>query len=243
MPIVELIGDIGSSLTLLGELVNIKVDEDHIKAAQRAFQEVQATISEGKNIDKFPIQPLRLIHELQKQMTKDTHVALDVGSNYIWTNRYCITDYARQVLVSNGQQTLGVSIPWAIALSLLYPHQRILSISGDGGFLFSSMELETAVRMGVKFVHVIWDSHSYDMVAFQEMAHYGESAGVELGKYDIVNMAESFGCKGYHVKSANELPHVLEEAFTAEVPVLIHVPVDYSMNVRLMEDIHQSFIN
>lgn len=243
IPIAELIGDIASSLTLLGDLVNIKVDEDYIKAAQSAFQEVQATIAEGKNIDKFPIQPLRLIHELQKQMTQDTHVALDVGSNYIWTNRYCITHHARQVLVSNGQQTLGVSVPWAIALSLLYPHQRVLSISGDGGFLFSSMELETAVRMGAKFVHVIWDSHSYDMVAFQEMAHYGECAGVELGHYDVVKMAESFGCKGYRIQSAHELPHVLEEAFKAEVPVLIHVPVDYSMNVRLMEDIHQSFIN
>ena len=105
------------------------------------------------------------------------------------------------------------------------------------------MELETAVRIGAKFVHVIWDSHSYDMVAFQEIAHYGESAGIKLGSYDVVKMAESFGCKGYSIKSANELPHVFEEAFKAEIPVLIHVPVDYSLNTRLMEDVLQSFIN
>ncbi|NCT56391.1 MAG: acetolactate synthase AlsS [Legionella sp.] len=246
IPTAELIGDIGHSLTLLSDAVSINmidIDSDYIAAAQQAFQEVQSTIAEGKAMDNFPVQPLRLVYELQKQMTDATHVALDVGSNYIWTNRYGVTHHARQVLVSNGQQTLGVSVPWAIALSLLYPDQRVLSVSGDGGFLFSSMELETAVRVGAKFVHVIWDSHSYDMVAFQEMAHYGESAGVELGGYDVVKMAESFGCKGYSIKSANELPHVFEEAFKAEVPVLIHVPVDYSLNARLMEDIHQSFIN
>jgi len=243
IPIAELIGDIGQSLVLLGDTVKIKVDTGYLKSAKHVFQEVQATILEGKNMDEFPVQPLRLIHELQKQMTAETHVALDVGSNYIWTNRYCVTDNARQVLVSNGQQTLGVSIPWAISLSLLYPNQRVLSISGDGGFLFSSMELETAVRIGAKFVHVIWDSCSYDMVAFQEEAHYGESAGVELGSYDVVKMAESFGCKGYSIKSADELPHVFEEAFKSEVPVLIHVLVDYSLNARLMEDVRQSFIN
>ncbi len=243
MPIAELIGDIGESLILLSDAVKIKVDTDYIKVAKYAFQELQATISEGKKMDAFPVQPLRLIHEIQKQITTDTHVALDVGSNYIWTNRYCVTDNARQVLVSNGQQTLGVSIPWAIALFLLYPNQRVLSISGDGGFLFSSMELETAVRIGAKFVHVIWDSHSYDMVAFQEVAHYGESAGIKLGAYDVVKMAESFGCKGYSIKSTDELPHVFEEAFKAEVPVLIHVPVDYSLNTRLMEDVIQNFIN
>ncbi|MDF1683422.1 MAG: acetolactate synthase AlsS [Legionellaceae bacterium] len=243
IPTAELIGDIGASLMLLGDAAKVHLDKEYINTAKHAFQEVQATIAEGKDMDEFPVQPLRLIHELQKQMTTDTHVALDVGSNYIWTNRYCVTDNARQVLVSNGQQTLGVSVPWAISLSLLYPDERVLSISGDGGFLFSSMELETAVRIGAKFVHVIWDSCSYDMVAFQEQAHYGESAGVKLGSYDVVKMAESFGCKGYSIKSADELPHVFQEAFKSEVPVLIHVLVDYSLNARLMEDVLQSYIH
>jgi acetolactate synthase-1/2/3 large subunit len=176
-------------------------------------------------------------------MTSKTHVALDVGSNYIWTNRYCAADHARQVMVSNGQQTLGVALPWAIAMSLLYPGERILSSSGDGGFLFTGTELATAVRIGAKFVHVIWDSGSFDMVAFQEQAHYGETAGIQLGHYDPVKFAESFGCKGYSVQSADELPGIFEEAFKSDVPVLIHVPVDYSLNERLMQNVNQSYIN
>lgn len=243
LPAAELIGDIGASLNALAAKTVTQVDAGFLAAAKSAVQQIQQTVAEGKTMDGFPVQPLRLVYELQQQITPDTHVALDVGSNYIWTNRYCAADYARQVFASNGQQTLGVALPWAIALSLLYPNERILSTSGDGGFLFTSMELETAVRVGAKFVHVIWDSHSYDMVAFQEVAHYGESAGVKLGDYDVVKLAESFGCKGYSVKSAKDLPAVFAEAFKADVPVIVHVPVDYSLNERLMEDVVQSFVN
>ena len=243
IPSAELVGDIALSLNALATAVNVNIDAAHTSAAQAAVKEIQSTLDEGKVMNKFPVQPLRLVHELQKQMTPNTHVALDVGSNYIWTNRYCATDGARKVLVSNGQQTLGVSIPWAIAMSLLYPGERILSSSGDGGFLFTATELETAVRVGARFVHVVWDSQSYDMVAFQEQAHYGETAGIQLGKYDLVKFAEAFGCKGYSIQSADELPVVFEEAFKSNVPVLIHVPVDYSLNERLMQNVIQSYVN
>lgn len=243
IPVSELVGEIGASLNALASKVNVSISPDYLAAAKMAMSEVQETIAEGAKMDAFPVQPLRLIYELQKQITPETHVALDVGSNYIWTNRYCVADHARQLLVSNGQQTLGVSIPWAIALSLLYPNQRVLSSSGDGGLLFTATELETAVRIGAKFVHVVWDSHSYDMVDFQEVAHYGENAGVKLGNYDVVKFAESFGCKGYSIKSPDELPPVFEEAFKSDVPVLIHVPVDYSLNMRLMQDVVQDYLN
>lgn len=242
-PIAEVIGDIGASLDALTAGANLKIDGDYLRTAKSAFGEVQATIAEGASMRGFPVQPLRLIHEIQKQITHETHVALDVGSNYIWTNRYCAADYARQLLVSNGQQTLGVSVPWAMSLSMLYPNERVLSISGDGGFLFTATELETAVRLGLRFVHVIWDSHSYDMVAFQEEAHYGETAGIQLGNYDPVMFAESFGCQGYSVTSPDQLPDFFEKAFAAPVPAIIHVPVDYSLNQRLMQDVIQSFVS
>lgn len=243
LPAAELIGDIAATLEALTQSVHCKIDPDFTTAARASFAEVQNTLGEATFMNQFPVQPLRLVHELQKIITSETHVAIDVGSNYIWMNRYCASDHARQMLVSNGQQTLGVSIPWAIALSLLYPGARILSSSGDGGFLFTATELETAVRVGAKFVHIIWNSRSYDMVAFQEDAHYGETAGVDLGDYDVVKFAQAFGCIGYDIESPDQLPDILAKAFTADVPVLINVPVDYSHNMRLMQNVHQSFLN
>lgn len=243
IPLIEMIGDIGATLDELSKDLKIDIYAGFKEQANGAVKALQTTIDEGATMNQFPVQPLRLIHELRKVMTPSTHVALDVGSHYIWSNRYCAADHARQVLVSNGQQTLGVAMPWALAMSLLYPNDRVLSVSGDGGFLFSVMELETAVREGAKFVHVIWNSQSYNMVEFQENAAYGENAGITLGEYDVVKLAESFGCKGYNVKSADDLPSLFAEAFKSNVPVLINVPVDYSHNLRLMQDVIQSYVN
>src|ERR1700710_2631726 len=68
---------------------------------------------------------------------------------------------------------LGVALPWAIAATLVRPNEKVLSISGDGGFLFSAMELETAVRLKSHLVHMIWIDGTYNMVAVQEEKKYG----------------------------------------------------------------------
>jgi acetolactate synthase-1/2/3 large subunit len=94
----------------------------------------------------MPVHPLRIVAELQKILTPDTTLCLDMGSFHLWMARHLYSFRARQILISNGQQTLGIALPWAIAATLVRPAEKVLSISGDGGFLFSAMELETAVR-------------------------------------------------------------------------------------------------
>jgi acetolactate synthase-1/2/3 large subunit len=81
------------------------------------------------------------------------------------------------------------------------------------------------------------------MVSFQEQAHYGRTAGVELGEYNVLAFAEAFGCKGYRISSADQLAPVLREALAQPVPVLIEIPIDYSQNLKLMQDVHQDFIH
>lgn len=244
LPEVELVGDIERSLELLANKLSGEVNDTFLLETAAAYNCNTHINEEWKQLNETPVHPLRIIHEVQQIITNDTHIALDVGSNYIWMGRYYGAEYARQVLVSNGQQTLGVALPWAIATCLLHPNSRVISVSGDGGFLFSSMELETAMRLGVKFIHLIWDSHSYDMVSFQEYAHYdGETAGVALGNYTIESYAASFGCKGYDIQDASELASALQEAIVAEVPVLIKIPVDYSQNLKLMQNVIQNFVN
>lgn len=172
-----------------------------------------------------------------------TTVALDVGSNYIWMNRYFLSHCPRQMLVSNGQQTLGVALPWAIAANLARPDRRVISVSGDGGFMFSSTELETAVRIGARFVHLVWDSGSYDMVSFQEQAHYGRTAGVKLGHVDIAKFAEAFGAAGTQRRGRVGDRGALDEGLASPVPFLISIPVDYSENLALMKDLHQKAVH
>ena len=244
LPRVELIGDLHQTLIAMATLPAVTVSTDFLQLQRACAAELQATTAEGLSLGgAAPVHPLRIVHEISAVTTEETTVCLDVGSHYIWMNCYAQAERARQVLVSNGQQTLGVALPWAIAAGMTRPGKPVISVSGDGGFLFTATELETAVRMGSRFVHVIWNSHSYNMVEFQEQAHYGRVSGIQLGDFDVVKFAEAFGAKGYTIQNAEELGPALRDALEQPVPALVNVPVDYSQNIRLMQNIHQEFIH
>lgn len=243
LPAAELVANIGLTLEVLGSKIRRRADPYFDGLVVEAAAELAETVAQSSELLGFPVHPLRVIEELRKVVTNETTIALDVGSHYIWMNRYFPASRARQVLVSNGQQTLGVALPWAIATGLARRGWPVISISGDGGFLFSAMELETAKRIGSRFVHIIWNSASYNMVEFQEKAQYGETAGVELGNYDVVAFAKSFGCEGYRISDPNQLGSVFEKALASTVPVLIDIPIDYSDNPQLMQNVRQDFLS
>jgi acetolactate synthase I/II/III large subunit len=121
------------------------------------------------------------------------------------------------VLITNGQQTLGVALPWGIAGSLVRPSEKILSISGDGGFLYSAMELETAVRLKANLVHMIWVDGTYDMVATQEKLKYGRPSGTDFGPVDFVKYAEAFGATGLMINTPADIAPVMRKAFDTAV--------------------------
>src|SRR5262245_63423873 len=116
---------------------------------------------------RVPIHPMRLVRELQCLLSDDMTLCLDMGSFHIWLARHLYSFRPRQLLISNGQQTLGVGLPWAIAACLVRPGEKVVSISGDGGFLFSVGELETAVRLKWKLVHMVWHGVADAMVRLQ----------------------------------------------------------------------------
>ena len=141
-----------------------------------------------------------------------------------------------RLLFSNGQQTLGVALPWAIATCLARPGEQVVSMSGDGGFLFSAMELETAVREKCNFVHLVWCDGSYDMVKIQQVLKYHRPFGVDFGPVDIVKYAEAFGATGLRIHSADEIGPVLRQALNTPGPVLVEIPIDYRHNQESVRD-------
>ena len=169
-------------------------------------------------------------------------VCSDMGSFSMYLSRYLYSFRARQLLISNGQQTLGVALPWAIAATLVRPHEKVLSISGDGGFLFSANELETAVRLKSHLVHMIWIDGSYDMVGAQERLKYNRVSGVDFGPVDPVKYSKAFGATGLQINRTDEIKAVLRKAFDTPGPVLIGVDVDYKQNSKLFEKVYEGSI-
>lgn len=231
----ELVGDISQTLDfLLPYMKGYSMPEeskDYLDSLRKTLQKRDTPPTVTK--DQIKSHPLSIIQALQDRVTDDMTVTVDVGSFYIWMARHFRSYEPRHLLFSNGMQTLGVALPWAISAALVRPNTKIVSMSGDGGFMFSSQDLETAVRLGLNIVHIIWNDGNYDMVKFQEEMKYGDSAAVKFGPIDFVKYAESFGAKGYRVEKAADLNKVLDQAFKEQGPTIVDVPVDYSFNQTL----------
>lgn len=187
--------------------------------------------------------PLNIVAAMQERIDDDMTVTADIGSFYIWLARHFRSYQPRHLLFTNGMQTLGVGLPWGIAAALVRPNSKVVSVSGDGGFLFSAQELETAVRLNLNIVHLVWNDGNYDMVKFQEELKYGHDAGVKFGPVDFAKYAESFGATGLRVEKAADLGKVLDKAFATQGPVVVDIPVDYSDNPELGKQLIQDNIN
>jgi acetolactate synthase I/II/III large subunit len=235
-PYVELTGDIAQTLNALApQLTRATKSALSATILEAIVAERNQLAEQSAKRNETPIHPLRLIHELKQFLSSDTTVCLDIGSFQLWMARHLYSFRARQVLITNGQQTLGVGLPWAIAAAIVRPSEKILSISGDGGFLYSAMELETAVRLRANLVHLIWIDGHYDMVATQEKLKYGRTSGVDFGPVDYIKYAEAFGATGLVIKSPDDTAPVMKKAFDTPGPVIVGVHVDYSDNHKLFE--------
>lgn len=234
-PILELCGDIACTLNSMKQAIVQHTSMDYQKISFEYLAETEA----GKYFNDMPIRPLRFIYELRNIIDDQAIVTSDVGNNYIYMARYFLSFTPHHLLFSNGQQTLGVALPWAIAAKIIYPDKTVVSISGDGGFLFSAMELETAVRLKLHFVHFVWVDGGFGMVRDYEMRHFKRVSAAEFGKVDIVMFAESFGARGYKVSSADQLAPTIRAALAGEGPVLVEIPIDYRDSYKLFEALHE----
>lgn len=245
----ELTQDYQPDMTLQGnladtidELTNLFQDSYVLKPDTQAQlaqikQEFDRQDTPPQRAHQNTVHPLEIVQELQKQVNDSMIVTVDVGSHYIWMARHFRSYESRHLLFSNGMQTLGVALPWAIAAALLYPDKKIVSVAGDGVFLFSGQELETAVRLQANIVQLVCVDGYYDMVRFQEQTKYGHTAGVDFGPVDFVKYAHSFGAQGLRVDQQHSLPQVLTQAFALSGPVIVEIPVDYSQNQQLNQEL------
>ncbi|KXV68495.1 acetolactate synthase [Acetobacter malorum] len=240
VPVVELVGEIAPTVKALAQQAGKLARAPQLEAILEGYKVARSgALRDARSTSNTAVHPLQIVRELEQIVTPDVTLCLDMGTFHIWLARYLLSFRARQVLISNGQQTMGVGLPWGIAASLVNPAQKVISISGDGGFMMSSMELETAVRLKCNLIHMVWIDQAYNMVEMQEKKKYGRGSGVEFGPIDFAMYAEACGAKGITVTSADGVGKALKAAMDIEGPVVIAVPVDYSQNHLLMKPLAQ----
>ena len=228
-------GSIAESLMRIAERSSARGDSRAIRGAGALREIIQKEFRAEAEGDSFPLKPQRVVRALRDVLGDNDVLISDVGAHKLWIARMYPCARPNTCIISNGFASMGIGLPGAIGAKLLYPDRRVLAACGDGGFLMSVQELETAVRAGTGFVTLIFEDSSYGVIKWKQLKRYGRPAFVNFSNPDFRSLAESFGCRGYKVKSAEELLPVLEEAFRQRVPAVVACPVDYGENLRLTE--------
>ncbi|HEY7477893.1 MAG TPA: acetolactate synthase large subunit [Actinomycetota bacterium] len=229
---VGLQGSIGESLDEIGSssyLHRIRGEVPPVKDL------VREELTRGAGNDAFPVAPARIVHDLREALDRRDIVLCDTGAAKMWMARLYPTYEPTTCLISNGLATMAFSVPGAIAAKLVHPDRKVLAATGDGAFLMSVAEVETAVREGIHVVILVWIDGGYGLIGWKQDLQFGRRAAVSFGNPDLVRLAESFGAKGYRITSAGELLPTVRKALDDDAVSVIACPVDYAENARLVE--------
>lgn len=224
-------GDISISLREIADRATPN-DANYSKALREDILRESQVYKDDKS---FPPKPQKILADLRDIMGEDDIVISDVGAHKLWVARVYPCYKPNTCIISNGFASMGIGVPGAIAAKLLYPERKVVTVTGDGGFLMNSQELETAVREEVPFVSLVFHDKSYSLIEIKQQITFGRKSHVNFGNPDFVKYAESFGAIGYRIEAAGELKPVLEEAFSKNKPVIIDCPVDYRENLKIVE--------
>jgi acetolactate synthase-1/2/3 large subunit len=233
-PAVELIGDIPhvlSRLTSACSQTPTPGGSSHLRDL------VQGALRAGRDDESFPMRPPRALWEIRQVMRREDILVSDVGLHKLWIGRMFPAHEPNTVLIANGLAGMGFALPTAIGAKLVNPARRVIAVHGDGGFLMNAQELETAVRMRTPVVNVIWENGQFGSIVWKQDKKFGRHFGVDFGNPDFVKLADSFGVPAWRCSSPGELGRRLSDALDLDLPSVIVVPIDYSLDVALSDQL------
>jgi acetolactate synthase-1/2/3 large subunit len=233
-PNAEIVGDIGASLTKLGDLLEGKLHPEADFAALK--DEVLAHVRDRAEEQRFPLTPQRIVHDVRRAMPADGIVTLDNGMYKIWFARNYRTHVANTLLLDNALATMGAGLPSAMMAAMLNPGKPVLAVCGDGGFMMNAQELETAIRLKLDLVVLILEDNAYGMIRWKQAVDKFQDYGMTFSNPDFVMFAQAHGAVGRRVADSEGLAPALQAAFAGGGVQLVVVPIDYSENIRVLID-------
>jgi acetolactate synthase-1/2/3 large subunit len=204
------------------------------RAAARAERAHRMDVSwQGADAADSPLKPQRVVADLRRAMSAEDVLVSDVGAHKLWIARLFEAERPNTCIISNGFAAMGIAVPGAIVAKLALPERRVVAVSGDGGFLMNSQELETAVRLGTAITVLVLRDGKYGVIQHHMETRLGRHFGVDFGNPDFVAYARSFGMQAHRIEHAEELLPALRSSLEANAPSLIECPIDYRENEKL----------
>lgn len=237
------------------EMVRLKPDVGIVadaKAGTIALTEAVAAKDAPNRIDEFAtlnrqarerfsvVQPqVDYLNAIREVLPRDGFFVEEV-SQMGFTARFAFPVYGpRQYVTCGYQDNLGFGYNTALGVKIANPDKAVVSVSGDGGFMFGVQELATAVQHNIAVVAIVFNNNAYgNVLRDQKQTYSGRYIGSDLTNPDFIKLSESFGVKSYRATSTSELKAMLAEALELNAPVLIEVPIEKGSEVSPWPFIH-----
>jgi acetolactate synthase-1/2/3 large subunit len=231
---IDLVGDLYHILSRLSEELR---HEPRTTRNSRLDDIVLGRFEAAKDDDAWPMQPPRALWEIRKALGRHDMLISDVGLHKLWIARMFPAHEPNTVVIANGLAGMGIALPTAIAAKLVHPGRNVVTVNGDGGFLMNVQELETAMRLRTPIVNVIWENAQFGSIVWKQDKKFGRHFGTDFTNPDFVKLADAFGMPAWRCESVEDFGSRLRHALSLELPSLIVVPIDYSLDVSISEEL------
>ena len=168
----------------------------------------------------------KFIQALNSFMPDDAIVSADIGNHRLWVCDQLNVTIPEGLLQSCEYDAMGFSLPAAIGASIAFPGKKIISISGDGGFVHTFGELSVAKEMCLPVVGIVFVDGYLGILKHQAEEMYGEEHFTRLSKIDFAKFAEAVGVESVTIKNDNDLDRSIKWAVNSTSPVLLSVMLD-----------------
>ena len=190
-------------------------------AAQR-----RSRIESERDLGGDPMMPQRVYSELSRVMPRDCMVTIDAGVSAGLAYDRVQFEEPRTMFNYAGQGGLGMGLSVGLGTKLGRPDRPAISIQGDGGFLYTSQELNTAVRYGITLVSIVLNNGCHGAEKAQQQRFYDEKyIGVDLENPRFDQLAEVYGARGFYVERPQDIGDAVQEALAEQRPSVIEIPI------------------
>jgi acetolactate synthase-1/2/3 large subunit len=188
--------------------------------------ELEALKRERRDSPHANLQPLAgYLNAIRNAMPDDGVVISGMTQVGYYSRPYYPVYQPGTFLTSSYFGNLGYAYPTALGAKVARPDAAVVAISGDGGFMFNSQELATAVQHKINAVVIVFNDSAFGNVMRDQRDRFqGRIYGSELHNPNFMKLVDAYGARGTQAHNAEELERQLREALTIDAPTLIEVP-------------------
>lgn len=217
-PDIGIVADLSEAIELLLPLEIIPSWQEWASEKRAAYEkESFLELDESSAINE------QVIAVLQKMLPENALLTNDAGNFVSWLHQYyAFTKPHTYVGPTSG--AMGYGLPSAIGAKLAYPEKTVVALAGDGGFMMTANELETAVRYHIPIIAIVFNNNMYGTIRMHQEMHYPEKViGTDLGDVSFEKMAKSVGAAGYTVRTIEEFQQAFQKAKEANSVSVIEI--------------------